>query len=490
MSAGKPQNAKTKELDNARALLEEGRLDASIRSLRSFWLMNPTSVEAVDLLANIMESANREEAAKALSRLKTALEGATADENNRLEKHPEASFEAGYHLIDTREYELAVMLLRTCLLSAPTDSTLNYELGFALMSLSKYEEAIERFIAAGKTQDDFDTTLNLSVCYALLRKLKEAKELVKKLKSQAKSEEEKHEIHHREIVLKRLERLSRKAQLSERDWLFALYGTMIIHDSPSSAGKTGSQASTRGTTAGGGMGTAGGSTETADGGTGSAGGSTRTAGGIMGGANAISKGSLPVAERLVRKETFRTIAATMLTLKGVLEGLRLIPEAIEFYSTQSRPLAAILARLLDLPLDSYRGPDRPDHALLVMKWASDVTGPHEVFIGHAANRSIFAYGLTRQDPLPLVPDMIAHFTDQLILPWSDDPELEDDDTACAPEEAIPQVLERAWNMEHDPDILKAVQDAIEYYRDKKELLVMGNVAQFPLRPEYSAEVPI
>jgi len=142
-----------------------------------------------------------------------------------------------------------------------------------------------------------------------------------------------------------------------------------------------------------------------------------------------------------------------------------------------------------LPLDSYRGPDRPDQALLVMKWASDIVGPHQVFQGNASNRMIFAYGLTRKEPLPLVPDVISHFADKLVLPWSDDTEIEEGGSSCAPEEAIAQVLERAWNMEHDPDILKAVQDAIEYYADKRPLLVMSNCANFPVRPEYSAEVP-
>ena len=173
-------------------------------------------------------------------------------------------------------------------------------------------------------------------------------------------------------------------------------------------------------------------------------------------------------------------------LKGVLEGLSLVPEAVEFYNPNSRPLAAVLARLFDTQLDSYRGPDRPDRALLVMDWATDIIGPHNVFVGNMPNRSIFAFGITKTEALPVVPDIVAKFTNNLNLPWTErDGQVPD----IAPEDAIPQILEVAWNLESDPEVLRAIQNTVEYYEDKRALLVMGNCAQFPQRGEYSAEVP-
>lgn len=437
MNAGQSQHADETDLGRARALLGEGQLDQSLIALTNFWLKHPENPDATGLCADILKAANREIGAEALRRLAETLSEKDNGENGILERNPDVTFEAGYHLIDARAYELAVMLLQHCLASAPNDSTLNYELGFALMSTGNYEEALKRFDVARKSQDDFDTTLNMAVCHALLRKLKECKDLLSTLKKQAQTDEEKQELQHREVVLKRLEKLSKKKQMTARDWLFALYGTTKLYTPEGTRGATIIDDSTQ-----------------------------------------------------ERTETFRSIAATLLVLKGVLEGLRLTPEAVEFYNAHSRPLAAVLARLLDVALDSYRGPDRPDHALLVMDWASDIIGPHESFVGHATNRSIFAFGMPRSEALPLIPDIVAHFTDKINLPWSDDGAVDADGTPLkTAEEVIPEILERAWNMESDPDILKAIQDSVEYYSDKKELLVLGNPVRFPQRPEYSAEVP-
>lgn len=428
MRAGVPQGGDEAILSKARTLLEEGRLDESMSELKNFWLENPDSNASVELCANLMDAANRAEAAQALTRLKEALDAGKDEDERKLDRHPEAAFEAGYYLIDFREYELAIMLLSSCLVTQPLDSTLNYELGFAFMSVCQYEDAIQHFQIARKAQDDFDTTLNMSVCYALSRKLKEAKDAVAALRKLASTEAEKHELHHREVVIKRLEKLQRKKELTERDWLYALYGTIELQPAQGSADAT----------------------------------------------------------RSNHKESYKSIASTMSILKGVLEGLRMVPEAVEFYNPDSRPLAAILARLFDIQLDSYRGPDRPDHALLVMDWASDIIGPHEAFIGNTPNRSMFAFGLARREALPIIPDIVAKFTDELTLPWS---ERNGQTSEIKPEDAIPEMLELAWNMESDPDILKIVHDTVEYYLDKRELLVFGNCAQFPQRAEYSAEVP-
>ncbi len=429
-------------LTKARALLEEGDLDASMVALRTYWLANPNDSDAVELCANLMDQANRAESAQSLTRLKEALIAADDDES-KLDRHPEAAFEAGYHLIDSRNYELAIMLLSACLAAQPFDSTLNYELGFALMATSKYEDAVQHFRIARKEENDFDTTLNISVCYALSRKLKEAKESVVELRKLATTEEEKHELHHREIVIKRLEKLQKKKSFNDRDWLYALYGTIQLQPNETSNV-----------------------------------------------ANAIALSPLasplknPPSQPAV--ETYRSIAATLVILKGVLEGLSIVPEAVEFYNPNSRPLAAVLARLFDTQLDSYKGPDRPDRALLVMDWATDIIGPHHVFVGNMPNRSIFAFGLTKTDALPVVPDIVARFTNNLNFPWTErDGHIPD----ITPEEAIPQILEVAWNLESDPEILRQVQSAVEYYDEKRALLVCCNCAQFPQRGEYSAEVP-
>ncbi|MDZ4837611.1 MAG: hypothetical protein SGJ27_27820 [Candidatus Melainabacteria bacterium] len=442
------ENNDEANLTQARTLLAEGHIDASMAVLKTYWLTHPNDCEAVELCANLMDQANRAESAHSLTRLKEALE-AKEDEESQIDRVPEAAFEAGYHLIDSRNYELAIMLLSACLATQPFDSTLNYELGFALMATSKYDDAVDHFKIARKEDNDFDTTLNISVCHALSRKIKEAKESVTELRKLASTEEEKHELHHREIVIKRLEKLQKKKLLNDRDWLYALYGTIHLQPTDSTTG------------------------------------ATSTAG-----AFSLSPSTSPLTSAsntpVPANESFRSIASTLVILKGVLEGLSLAPEAVEFYNPNSRPLAAVLARLFDTQLDNYKGPDRPDRALLVMDWATDIIGPHHVFVGNMPNRSIFAYGITKTEALPVVPDIVAKFTNNLNLPWTErDGQVPD----ITPEDAIPQILDVAWNLESDPEILRAIQAAVEYYEEKRAFLVIGNCAQFPQRGEYSAEVP-
>lgn len=442
------ENAEKKQpdelLERAAALVEEGRYDTCLPLLRQRWLERHDDTGAISLMARLMRETKYEEAAAALEALAAILatdEAAAAldaaDAAEKLRENAEQVFEAAYHLVSTRQYELASMLLRHCADAAPEDPTVRYELGFSLMNLQDYDQAIRQLEAARRLfrsadgSDDFDSVLNLCVCYSLKRNLRAAGELMEKLEKLAESEEEILEAAHRKVVHKRLESLSRKSSLRPRDWLYALYGTILIEDN-----------------------------------------------------------NLETQSAEAKPESFHRIARTLMLLKGVLEGLRLVPEAVEFYSPNSRPLSAILARLLDLPLDSYKGPDRPDQSMILMDWASEIIGPHEVFIENAANRGIFSYGLSLTEPLPLIPDVVGRICDRIILPWSDEQQTgEDGSRKLSPEEAIPEILERCWDMESNPDLLKDVQDIIEYYADKRDLLVACNKERFPQRPEYTAEIP-
>lgn len=418
-----------KTLETARVLLSEGRFDASLRVLKAVLLEDVENADAMQLLSELLVNMKEPEAADACAKLAEALFETEGIERSALTIDPETVFEAGYRMIDIRQYDLAVSLLDRCFEIAPEDATLNYELGFALMALQQHDRAVKHFEISRQSHDDFDTSLNLSVCYGLMRDLGMCRKIIARLEKLAKDEDEKLELAHRKVVLQRLDKLRWKPELTYRDWLYALYGTVVLRQDTD---------------------TTGGDTEP-------------------------------------KTENYKSIAATMLVAKGVLEGLRHIPEVVEFYSPNSRPFAAVLARLLDVPLEGYKGPDRPDRALMVLDWANEIIGPHEAFSINSPNRSIFAYGLSKMDPLPVTPDMVAQFTFGIKLPWSyedsSEPGLVD------PESAIPEILERAWDLESNPDIVKAVHDTIEYYSDKHDSIVLGNT-RFPQRPEFSAEVPL
>ena len=337
------------------------------------------------------------------------------DEDKRL---PYAYFEAAFALTDARRFDLAIMLLSKCNELQPNDPIVKYELGFALMATSRVKEAIKHFEDAIRMAADFDTTLNLSVCYVLTREIARAKELTAKLASLASDSDEIREVNHRQMVLKRLESMSAKKSLTAQDWLYVLYGSVLL-----------SQKETKG-----------------------------------------------------EREEHKGIAEILLYLKGILEGLSLEVEIIEYYNTQSRPLAKIFSELMELPMDSYKGPNRPEHCLLIMDWATDLIGPHEVFIDNSEKRIFFSYALTKSEPLPLVPDIVGCLVDEPVMPWDQKTREETLQTICM------KILDRARDLEADPDILKINGDLNTYYEPKRRELVVKNHKVFAERPEYSAEI--
>lgn len=336
-------------------------------------------------------------------------------------KHHQELFEVGYALVDLRQYKLAAMLLSELIKELPEDPLINYELGFSLMCLKQFGKAVTHFEKFKNARDDFDVVLNLCVCYTLLRNEEAAAHTLNSLKPLAESEEEKLEFSHRQTVLKRLSRLSHKKILNERDWFFILYGSILLRPGKS-----------------------------------------------------LPEGKLEL----------KHVASTLVILNGLLSGLAVQEEGIEYYSLRSKPMASVFSELCELPVDSYRGPDRPDKCLLMMSWTTDILGPHQVFINNNEQRGLFALAISPTEPLPVIPDIIGYTANDILMPW--------EGREHSPRELEAQMkalLEKAQNLEADPDLLRETQDALDYYLDKLDLLVFANSPGFANRPEYTAELP-
>jgi Flp pilus assembly protein TadD len=397
------------ELEKVRVLLADGMLEQALLELTPLWLKNAEEKSVIELYAQSMhESGRAEQANKVRNLLSVEVPGLAL-----------ALFEAGFSLIDARQFELAAMLLTRCDALSPDDPVVNYELGFALMTLARFDSAVERFEKALAVSPDFDTTLNLSVCYVLARDLNKAREQTNHLIALAHEDDELKEVAHRKVVLKRLEGFANKKVLSAQDWLFVLYGGILLRPNRKPDGKP---------------------------------------------------------------EEIKAIAETLLIVKGFLEGMHGEIETIEYYNTQSRPLARALSDLMEIPLEPYKGPSRPEKALLVMDWATDIIGPHESFVDNLGKRIIFAYGLPSAEPLPLVPDIASMLSADALMPWND--LLKEDQI----EAFYGKIFDKARDLENDPDVLKEIQDLILYYEPKQEQLVFNNPHHFPQRPEYSAEI--
>ncbi len=415
-------------LAKARAHLADGEMEPCLAVLKQYWLENPYDSEAVSLLSQLMHEAGRLDLSNKLQVLSEKLSASLGEEKPE-DKHAQEMFEAGYGLIDVRQHELAAMLLNRCANVLPDEPTVNYELGFSLMSLGRHADAIKYFQQALRVQDDFDTRLNLTVCFTLARQLDSAKNMLEVAAQMAQTEEERAEVNHRRAVFTRLERLGNRQNLTQRDWMFVLYGSILLFPGMRATGK----------------------------------------------------------------EDLAKVAAMLATLRGLLEGLNFEVEVCEYYSLRSRPLARILSELMEIPEDSYRGPERPDRAILLMAWATDVIGPHTAFISNTDKRCLFSYAMTMTEPLPVVPDIVGFLADNLELPWfsiTDSPQQSSGpSSARSTDDMIKRTLDRTRDLDSDTSIINCVQEAIAYYSDKREFLVLGNTKRFPMRPEYTAEFP-
>jgi tetratricopeptide (TPR) repeat protein len=468
-------------LIKAKRLLAEGKIEESLKLVKNYWLENPDDADAASLFSDLMKESGRSELSKRLHSLADQLplanpsgfkplslaesedheenfedntfkekdellnnklaDNQSTEDNTSTDSHPSLAggkefFEAGYSLMDARQPELAAMLLNRAVRTAPQDPTANYELGFALMSMKRFGEAIPHLEQALQDEKDFDTLLNLLVCYTLTRNFIKAQETLVSLKGLTLDEEQKKEVTHQSLVLKRLESFRNKTKLNSRDWLYILYGSILLR---------------------------------------------------------------PSTKEDKLQEDPHSIGQLLAIMKGVLEGLSAMPETIEFYGPQSRPLAQALAEFLEIPITSYRGPEQPVQALLVMTWASDIIGPHKSFMAKEKNRGIFSYALTWSESLPVVPEIVGALADNEPMPWDENqPDPKNQPLVAPPtnqrnfappiEKAYKAILAIARDLECDPRTIKFVQEALDYYETKKQHLLLCNTDAFKFRPEYTAEI--
>lgn len=423
-------------IEKAGALLDDGKFDLCLSTMKSIWLNAPENDEIISLFSRYAKALNQNDLAVALERLADKVKS-----SNGIDESPQEVFEAAYHLVGERYFDIGRNLLQKCLDKFPANNTVRYELAFAQMSLGQFQEAILNFEQVVKLEEDFDTVLNLSACYALTRDLKNVENTIRRLEKLASDQEEKIEIAHRKMVLKRLHFMASKKEFNKQDWFFVLYGTILLgYKAPSQA-------------------------------------------------NTNVGPQVDAFDVLVPNHNIKAIAGTLAVLKGVLRGLEIEPEAIEYYNTYAKPLAQTEARLFDLTVENYTGPDRPDYALMLMNSADEIVGPHQAFLENCDNRATFAYSLNLDVPLPVTPDIVGHLG-QIRLPWDNDIKMSDD-----PEhsnkilaEAMPKILEIASHMENDAEVIGTITDTVLYYNPKLEMLSVQNSQKIPRRPEFTAEI--
>jgi len=428
------QNKGDVSLEKARQLLSSGAYQESLSLVKAYWLKHPDDPDAISLLSELMKEGGRSELSQRLEKLLGRLPAKTSYEN-MAGAGPQELFEAGFALIDARQHELAAMLLKRCATLIPEEPVVNYELGYALMSLRRFDKAIPYFTTAAAKEPDFDTLLNLAACYTMTRQLQAAQATIAAIAKLDLDNEQSSELEHRKVVLRRLNSVPEMEELSVRDWMFILYGAVLLR---------------------------------------------------QGKRDEISK------------EDAITIGTTLALLKGLLDGLGVEPEVIEFYGPQSRPMARAIAELLEIPFDSYKGPTRPEKALLTMTWASDIIGPHKSFTQSDERRAIFSYALTWDEPLPIVPEIVGCLAHEEPVAWQPSTSTSasaDGSTVFDQEEfdnkaeaSYKSMLYHARDLESEPSIIQSIQEMLDYYSDKTSLLMLGSASTISSRSEYTAEL--
>jgi tetratricopeptide (TPR) repeat protein len=423
------------ELLQAELALNKKDFASALSTLRTCWLNNPYDLRIVQLLSLLMKENGLDELAEHLDKLGSDVEILKFD--------AQMLFDTGFKLLDIRLPDLAAMLFTRVLELVEDEATVHYELGFALMQMHQWEKAIPHFLKAAKNGDDFDTRLNLVVCYTLLRNASKAADMIGGMSELVDKPEHEKELTHRRIVAKRLMQHEKKTKLSARDWMYILYGTLLINQNFASS--------------------------------------------------SLSK----ITKSLV---DYSSIASTLLILRGVLDAFGLDFDVIEYYNQTSRPLAEALARLMDLPAQAYlhKEIENQDRALLILTHASDIVGQHTNFVPLSRIRTLFAYGLPTSTVLPVTPDIVGCLAQECIMPWTESFFLQDNETISSenllPNEmqvaAVDKIIETAGNIESLPNLIQTIQEIIDYYENKKELLIVGNSELFTERPDYTAEVPI
>lgn len=439
------------ELQRAEQCIASRDYTQALTILREYWLSNPRDRQAVRLLSRLMKALGKAELSGALYKL--------AETEQALDNDTQNLFEAGFKLIDEHELQLAVMLLERCVQALPNEPVIVYELGFALMSLHRFDDAIpyfERYAEINQDTKDFDTTLNLCVCYTLTRQIAKAQSTLDQLAKLASNEEEQQELAHRRMVLKRLELFQPKPSMTPRDWLFTLYGSILLHDPTMEDLRK----------------------------------SIKT--GTFPG---ITFDTTPAESNAT--VSYKDVAWTLMVLEKLFFELGYEFDVIEFYSPLSRPLAEAMSHLMDLPARSFGGEESRDRALMLMAWAPNIIGPHKSFITNSRFRVLFAYGLSTLQPLPLTPDVVAEVTSIASMPWAESSEEETDFNKneldfdlpdSRQSQAIDRILQEIAELESRPEIIQQVHQIADYYKPKRDLIVLGNPKSFPQRPEYSAEI--
>lgn len=408
-------------------------------------------IALLKLLDLLVLDPGHEDALRATAKL-TALLGdrETTQVLERVLETPEdvrALYELGYRFVTAGRPDVGAVFLSRCASQVPENELVQYELGYALFSARRYQDAntvLEAVIAAGELSpsEQIDALLLLSESQVYVNRLEAAKESLDGTRSAVPSAQQLERADALALLLGRASTLPDLAAADLRGWHYVQHGSILLRLVRAEEVK-----------------------------------------GARGG-------------RVLEASPGYAFTAAMLQLGALLSRrLGLDYDDVFAASDLSVPLAVVVARSLGTEVHPF-DPDQSERGLLVAKEPGELRACQQRLADHG-DLDIFCLCLDWTRSQPFVPDMVGFFSRHSYLPWEERHRVSQD-----PAGVITGIREPkpTGNLTEATENLLAVADALDlehelkalehFYRPRREQLLIGQPDRYPRRRLFTAHSPV
>ncbi len=330
-----------------------------------------------------------------------------------------------YALINLNDYEVAVIFLQDLLKELPDDIFLNYEYGFVSLLTGKYSQAVNFFEKVLNQEKSFDTVLNLIIGNIYLFNMDKLTIYLNLLKELALNPDEKTELANvNKITLRLQEYTNLKNIKNYRDWLYILYGNILLVDF-----------------------------------------------------------KLDKAKFNEYEPNLVEILTHIYILKRFFEALNISLELFEYFDDDSHILAQLFALIFELPVEKVSTEIKNAKCMLIVSNPHKIKEVYHNYTKINNNQIIYFYSLPFSSALPIIPAIVNCITDKLNLPFAQigygTKEYND---------LMIKAKDMINNIETDCDSALKIQQLIEYYELRQPNLILENQDVFKDYVQYHGEL--
>ncbi len=334
-----------------------------------------------------------------------------------------------YELINLNDYELALIFLNDLYKANSQNLFVNYELGFVNLLLGNYQTALDFFEAVIIHENTFDTLLNIVMCKIYLTRLEKLDDYFVKLKLSAQSSEEEIEVFNTGKIIYRLnEIISAKNIKTYREWLYILYGSILINDrnnllDSQESGKT------------------------------------------------------------TNKSELTQILTDIYILKRFLESLNINIEIITYLEPDSFTLSHLFGLVFELPVELLTNQYNNAKCLIIVNDTQCLRTNYKTFTKTNRNIIFYCYELSNDISLPITPAIVNKITFDSVIPYS---------TITNDGKEYQEIMQKAFDtlpsIETDCNTANHIASLTQFYELKQANLLLDNTDTFKDYFQYHAEL--